>query len=40
MPEHNPLYFDFALKRLLSWQGNTFSAQVFETRLFFESQPS
>lgn len=34
--EHNPLLFDFAVKRLLSWQGKTFSASVFETRRFFE----
>lgn len=34
--EHHPLLFDFALKRLLSWQSKAFSAQVFETRRFFE----
>ncbi|MDR2548812.1 MAG: amidohydrolase family protein [Desulfobulbus sp.] len=33
--EHNPLFFDFALKRLLRWQGNSFAASVFQTRLFF-----
>lgn len=33
--EHNPLLFDLALKRLLSWQGKRFSAAVFETRRFF-----
>jgi mannonate dehydratase len=38
--DHNPLYFDFALKRLLSWQGKTFPAAVFETRAFFEPQSS
>jgi mannonate dehydratase len=35
--EHNPLYFDLALKRNLNWQGKTFPAQVFETRAFFEA---
>lgn len=34
--EHNPLYFDFALKRLLSWQGKTFAKSIFETRRVFE----
>jgi mannonate dehydratase len=34
--EHNPLYFDLALKRTLSWQGHDFSAAVFATRRFFE----
>ena len=34
--EHNPLYFDLALKRSLNWQGKSFPAQVFETRAFFE----
>ncbi|MDR2000512.1 MAG: amidohydrolase [Zoogloeaceae bacterium] len=38
--EYNPLYFDFALKRLLSWQGKTFPATVFETRKFFEPLPT
>ena len=37
--EHNPLHFDLALKRLLSWQGKSFSAQVFATRKFFGSSP-
>ncbi|MDR1425332.1 MAG: amidohydrolase family protein [Azoarcus sp.] len=35
--EHNPLYFDLALKRNLSWQGKSFPAKVFETRSFFET---
>jgi len=35
--EHNALYFDFALKRLISWQGKSFPARVFETRPFFEA---
>lgn len=33
--EHNPLLFDFTLKRLLSWQGRRFPAAVFETGPFF-----
>jgi mannonate dehydratase len=35
--EHNPLYFDLALKRNLNWQGKFFPARVFETRTFFEA---
>ena len=35
--EHNPLLFDLALKRLLSWQGRSFPATVFETRRVFEA---
>ncbi|MDR0702392.1 MAG: amidohydrolase family protein [Azoarcus sp.] len=35
--EHNPLYFDLALKRNLRWQGKSFPAGVFETRAFFEA---
>jgi mannonate dehydratase len=38
--EYNPLYFDLALKRLLSWQGKTFPASIFETRSFFETLPA
>lgn len=34
--EHNPLLFDFTLKRLLSWQGHCFPASVFHTRRFFK----
>lgn len=33
---HNPLLFDFALKRLLRWDGTKFPTTVFETRPFFE----
>lgn len=33
--EHNPLLFDFVLKRLLSWQGHSFSPAVFDTRRIF-----
>lgn len=34
--EHNPLLFDFALKRLLRLNGTGFAAGVFETRAFFD----
>ncbi|MDR0576046.1 MAG: amidohydrolase [Candidatus Accumulibacter sp.] len=34
--EHNPLLFDLALKRALSWNGKSFPARVFATRAFFE----
>ena len=34
--EHNPLFFDLALKRALSWKGKSFPARVFATRSFFE----
>jgi uncharacterized protein len=33
---HNPLLFDFALKRGLRSSGKAFSKSVFETRRFFE----
>lgn len=33
--QHNPLFFDFALKRLLAWQGHAFSPAVFQTRRVF-----
>ncbi|NTV69793.1 MAG: amidohydrolase family protein [Azonexaceae bacterium] len=33
--QHNPLLFDFTLKRLLSWQGHSFSPAVFNTRRLF-----
>jgi mannonate dehydratase len=36
--EHNPLYFDLALKRALNWKGKTFPAKVFATRAFFENR--
>ncbi len=32
---HNPLLFDFVLKRHLQWNSKSFSAGVFETRGFF-----
>lgn len=37
---HNPLLFDFVLKRQLRWQGQGFAANVFETRPFFEQRTS
>ncbi|CDI01461.1 Amidohydrolase 2 [Candidatus Competibacter denitrificans Run_A_D11] len=36
--EHNPLLFDFTLKRLLCWQGHCFPATVFHTRPFFQQR--
>ena len=33
---HNPLLFDFVLKRSLRANGRAFAASVFETRRFFE----
>ncbi|MDR1647443.1 MAG: amidohydrolase [Zoogloeaceae bacterium] len=33
--QHNPLFFDLALKRALRWQNQGFSSQVFATRSFF-----
>lgn len=33
---YNPLMFDFATKRLMQYEGNTFNQSVFETRSFFE----
>ena len=35
---YNPLIFDFAVKRLLSWQGVGFDSQVFETRRVFDAR--
>ncbi|WP_227815708.1 amidohydrolase family protein [Nitrogeniibacter aestuarii] len=37
MREHNPILFDFALKRLLVSDGVRLPASVFETRRFFDS---
>jgi len=34
--EHNPLYFDFALKRLLHRDGRRLPTTIFETRPFFD----
>jgi mannonate dehydratase len=33
--EHNPLLFDFVLKRQLRASGKRFAAKIFETREFF-----
>ncbi len=38
--QHNPLLFDFVLKRLFNWQGHSFSPAVFATRPFFAGKPS
>jgi mannonate dehydratase len=35
---HNPLLFDFVLKRRLRWQGKGFAADIFETRAFFDNR--
>lgn len=35
---YNPLMFDFAVKRLIRWQGVGFGTQVFETRRVFDKQ--
>lgn len=34
--KYNPIMFDFALKRLLSFEGKQFPTSVFETRGFFQ----
>ncbi|HEY0635831.1 MAG TPA: amidohydrolase family protein [Gammaproteobacteria bacterium] len=34
---HNPLLFDFAVKRRLRWQGKALAASIFESRKLFES---
>ena len=34
---YNALHFDYALKRLISWNGQKFPATVFETKPFFTS---
>lgn len=38
--EHNPLLFDFVLKRQLRSDKHRFSANVFETRPFFDRKPA
>ncbi|HEY8117882.1 MAG TPA: amidohydrolase family protein [Methylophilaceae bacterium] len=35
--KHNALLFDFALKRLLTYEGHSFSPNIFESRRFFET---
>jgi mannonate dehydratase len=37
---HNPLLFDFAMKRLLRLGQQQFPSSVFETRRFFERKPA
>lgn len=37
--QHNPLLFDFVLKSSLRSHGKALSANIFETRAFFESRP-
>ena len=36
--KHNPLLFDFVLKRQLAFRGKRFAKSVFETRRFFEKK--
>jgi uncharacterized protein len=36
LKNYNPLMFDFAVKRLIKYQGQSFTNNVFETRTFFE----
>ncbi|MFZ2268282.1 MAG: amidohydrolase family protein [Azonexus sp.] len=36
--QHNPLLFDFSLKRLLTWQGHSFAPAVFQTRRVFAAR--
>lgn len=36
--DHNPLLFDFVLKRTLRFDGNAFGTAPFQTRDFFQSQ--
>ena len=33
---YNPILFDFALKRLIAFEGRAFPKNVFETRAFFD----
>lgn len=35
---YNPLMFDFAVKRLMQWQGLGFSTQIFATRRVFDAR--
>lgn len=39
LKSYNPLMFDFALKRLIRYQGKRFAPRAFETRMFFTSLP-
>jgi mannonate dehydratase len=38
--EHNPLLFDFALKRCVRWQGRGFSTRVFASARHFRGAVS
>lgn len=38
--QHNPLLFDFVLKRTLSSRGRRFPVSLFHTRPFFEDRPA
>ncbi|HOY69598.1 MAG TPA: amidohydrolase [Methylotenera sp.] len=38
--KYNPIMFDFAMKRLLCFEGKRFPASVFETRGFFQQSSS
>ncbi len=38
--QHNPLLFDFVLKRSMSWQGKRFSPGIFETSKMFVTAKS
>lgn len=40
LKHYHPLMFDFAVKRLMRWNGHAFASNVFETRPFFDSHPS
>jgi len=37
LKQYNPLMFDFAVKRLIEFDGVKFSANIFETRKFFDA---
>jgi len=37
LKRYNPLMFDFALKRLIRYNDNTFSPSIFETRHFYDT---
>lgn len=38
--DYHPLLFDFATKRLISFEGNALAKSIFETRNFFEKPPA
>lgn len=37
LKDYNPLMFDFAIKRLITFNGNSFANTIFETKTFFDS---